>query len=178
MKFIKPKKFKLNGFTSIDLLLGSSLLSTLLAVSSQISNTSFESTNSKLQASKINSAIASRIETVREVAFYHLCQKNTDPGEASDCRSNHIDQPRYDLTKLKPYCDSNTLGSSLLNALKSHKDKLAEDFNLTDYDKSAQPVLISTNIRASNNQIELSFESINRTPVTTIIVPKAEGWCA
>lgn len=178
MKTTGTKKIKSNGFTSIDLLLGSSLLSTVLAITSQLSNTSIDATNNRLHTSKINSAIASRIEKVREVGFYHLCKKSTHEEKLNECHSNHFNHPKYNLIELRSHCKSNTLGHSLLQELKNHEAKLVEDFNLTDYDESSQSVLISTNVKVSGNQLELSFNSKYNTPFSTTIIPKAATWCA
>ena len=178
MKRNNARSINRNGFTSIDLVLGSSLLSTVLAISSQYVNTSLDASQNNLQHSKINNAITSRIEKIREVAFYHLCEKSKDKVLESGCLLNNSNQPKYNITQLKPHCKNKTLGTSLLEGLKSHDANLADDFNLTDYDKSAEPVLITSSIKTSGNQLELSFNSKYHTPFSTIIVPKAETWCA
>ncbi|WP_156957744.1 hypothetical protein [Synechococcus sp. KORDI-52] len=173
----RTKSNSINGFTSIDLLLGSSLLSTAFALISQFSNPTINTAVNATQNSKINQAIASRIEKIREVSFFHLCEKNKYIDKRDECRSDHIYQQKYDLTSLKKYCKTNTLGSSLLHELESHPSKLTENFNITDYDRTAQSALISTDIVASGNQIKLSFNSGSDVNVSTIIIPHSYIWC-
>ena len=72
------------GFTSIDMLISSSLLSTVVALSSQLSNTSLDATQASVQKAKIDSAIASRIEEMRGI-LHHLCEKSTASGKEEEC---------------------------------------------------------------------------------------------
>ena len=164
------------GFTTIDLLIGSSLLSTIVAVSSQLSNTSLDATQASVQKAKIDSAIASRIEEIRETSFYHLCEKSSIPGKEDECNSDHINRQKYDLAELKTHCNANTLGNSLLQNLASKQ--LTENFLLNDYDSDAKATVISTSIEASGNLLKLTFNSEHNTQLSTVIVPHAQGWCA
>ena len=166
------------GFTSIDLLIGSSVLSTVVALSTQLSNTSLDATQISSQKAKIDSAIASRIEEIREVSFYHLCEKSNTPGKENECSSDHINRQKYDLTKLRTYCDTGTLGDSLLQELASKEKNLTENFYLNDYDSNAKATLISTTVEASGNLVKLTFNSQHNTHLSTVIVPHAQGWCA
>ena len=166
------------GFTSIDMLISSSLISTVVALSSQLSNTSLDATQASVQKAKIDSAIASRIEEIREVSFYHLCEKSTASGKEEECNSDHINRQKYDLAKLQPFCSTNTLGNSLLQELSSKETDLTGDFYLNDYDSNATATLISTNAEASGNLLKLTFSSEQTTQLSTVIVPHAQGWCA
>ena len=177
MERIKRKSKNISGFTSIDLLLGSSLLSTAFALMSQFTYTSIDKGVSTTESLKVNKAIASRIEQIREVSFFHLCEKSKDIGNEDECRSDHIYQQKYNLSSLKQHCQSNTLGSSLLAKLENHPSKLADNFNLTDYDKTAQSAVISTDIVASGNQLKLSFDNGKDVKISTIIIPHSHIWC-
>lgn len=166
------------GFTSIDLLIGSSLLSTIVAVSSQLSNTSLDASQASAHKAKIDSAIASRIEEIRDASFYHLCEKSTVVGQENECTSDHINRQKYDLTKLKTYCNANSLGNSFLQDLANSGKGLTKDFYLNEYDASAKNTLISTTVEPSGNQLKLTFSSDFNTHLSTVIVPHAQGWCA
>lgn len=162
----------------VDLLLGSSILSTVIALTTQLSNNSFNQASNTNQRSKVNEAITSRIEELREASFLHLCEKSQAIGKENECRPNHISQPRYDLKAVNKYCKSNSLGISLLRELKNHEGNLADNFNLTDYDKKAQSELIYTEFKALGGQIHVSFNSDKHNQISTIIVPSAHKYCA
>ena len=166
------------GFTTIDLLIGSSLLSTIVALSSQLSTTSLDASQASAHKAKIDSAIASRIEEIREASFYHLCEKSTVTGQENECSPDHINRQKYDLTKLETHCSASSLGNSFLQDLVGREKDLTKDFYLNEYDSNAKTTLISTTVESSGNQLKLTFSSDLNTNLSTVIVPHAQGWCA
>ena len=154
------------------MIFGSVIISTVIAMTSQASHpTTINIIEEKSQYSKLDSAISSRIEEIREVAFNHLCTQG--------CYNNeNTSELKYDLTNLKPLCMNKELGKSLLAELKTEKFNLADDFNLNEYDNSAQSTLISSKISTSENQLVFTFsEREANIKVITSITPHSVAWC-
>jgi len=158
-----------NGFSLPEVLIGSALLASAVGMSAQLTNSTTKGMQNMDMRTKLDSAIAAHIEEIRDSSFRHLCIQG--------CADNELTQQlRYDLATLKPLCASSSLGSSLLADLNTKG--LTSNFYLTDYNPSATPLLITSSITSSGNQVNVNLtENTYAVAVSTTIVPHAQGWC-
>ena len=163
------------GFSLPEVLIGSVILASAVTMTAQLSNSTVDGMKRMDLRSKLDSAMAARMEEIREQAFQLHCQSSCEPSQLTK-------QLKYNTTAIKPLCETNTLGTSLLSAL-SQAD-LNHDFNLRDYDDTdttttASPSIpIQSTLTASGNLVTATFTEPN-TPlsITSTIVPHAQGWC-
>ena len=162
----KPKN---GGYSLPEVMIGSVILASAVTMTAELSNSTVNGMQRMDQRAKLDSAIAARMEEIRETAFRLHCTQG--------CINEQLTkQLKYNLTTLKPLCETTELGQSLLTQLTA--DNLASDFNLTQYNPTAQSTPITTTLTASGNQVNVTLsESSTGLSVTTSVVPHAQGWC-
>ena len=150
-------------------MVGSIILASAVSMSAQLTNSTIDGMQRMNIRSKLDSAMAARMEDIRVASFRHLCIQG--------CKDDDLTQQlKYDLAILKPLCESSGLGSSLLGSLTT--SGLTNDFNLTSKDPTADPVTINSVVTASGNQVNVALsEPINGMSVNTAVVAHAQGWC-
>lgn len=159
------------GFSIIELIVSVVTLAIVGTMAVRISSQSMNAMQKMSLRSKVDSAIAARMEDIRTVAFGHLCTQG--------CEDDELGQKLlYDTISLESLCENKTLGASLLAALSGDDMNLVGNFNLTDYDQTADSIQINSSVEAIDNIIEVELsESITKTKVMSTIVPHAHGWC-
>lgn len=157
------------GYSLPEVLVGSIILTSAITMAVQLSNSSLDGMQRMNQRSKIDSAIAARMEEIRDVGFRHLCTQGCADAELTL-------QLKYDLDILRPLCINASLGQSLLTDLQTKE--LDKNFDLVDYDDTATTKPITTDLQASGNTVLVTLsETTTPVSVTTTIVPHAQGWC-
>ena len=174
-----PKTFAHAGFSLPEVMIGSVILASAVSMTAQLSNSTMDGMQRMDQRTKLDSAMAARIEDIRDAAFRHLCIQG--------CKDEELTQQlKYNLSTLSPLCETTKLGSSLLAELKDTsegKKDLTSNFTVHDYDPegSTSAVLaatITSTVTASGNMVNVKLsESSTGQSVTTSIVPHAQGWC-
>jgi len=170
-----PAQQRRTGFSIPEVLIGSVILASAVTMTAQLSNSTVDGMKRMDLRSKLDSALAARMEEIREQAFQLHCESGCEPSQLTN-------QLKYNTTTIKPLCETNTLGSSLLSTLSNAG--LNQDFNLRDYDDTdttttpSPSILIQSTLNASGNLVTVSFTEPN-TPltITSTIVPHAQGWC-
>ena len=167
------------GYSLPEVMIGSVILASAVSMTAQLSNSTVNGMQRMDRRARLDSAIAARMEDIRDAAFRHLCIQG--------CNDDQLTQQlKYNLTALRPLCETTKLGSSLLIELKDTsggKKDLTSNFTVNDYapDGSTSPVLaasITSTITASGNQVNVTLsESSTGLSVTTSVVPHAQGWC-
>lgn len=159
-----------DGYSLPEVMIGSVILASAVTMSVQLSNSTFDGMQRMDQRARLDSAMAARMEDIRDAAFRHLCIQGCDDAELTQ-------QLKYNLTTLRPLCETTGLGESLKTALTA-SNLGTGSFNLTDYDPRAESTQISSTVTASGNQVNVSLsESSTGLNVTTSVVPHAQGWC-
>ena len=174
-----PKTFAHAGFSLPEVMIGSVILASAVSMTAQLSNSTMDGMQRMDHRARLDSAMAARIEDIREAAFNHLCLQGCVDTELTQ-------QLKYDLSALRPLCESAELGSSLLAKLKDTSEgrkDLTNNFHVNDYapdgsNSAALPQTITSTVTASGNLVNVTLsESSTGLSVTTSIVPHAQGWC-
>ncbi len=160
-------------------MIGSVILASAVTMTAELSNSTVNGMQRMDQRARLDSAMAARVEDIRDAAFRHLCIQGCDDDELTQ-------QLKYNLTTLRPLCETTELGSSLLTKLKETsggKKDLTSNFSVSDYEpegsnSAALIAEITSTITASGNQINVTLsESNTGASITTSVVPHAQGWC-
>ena len=178
MNFCLWKKLKCNqiittknGFTIVELLISIVSLGIAGAMAIQLSNSTNRAMLEMDQRSRVDSAMAARLEAIRDVSFRHLCTNGCDDDELTQ-------ELQYDTGTLEELCENKTLGNSLLTALSQTEGDLTTNFNANDYDETSDSIPINAQLIANENQLQVTFsESNTNVQITSTIVPQAHGWC-
>ena len=151
-------------------MISSVILASAVTMTVQLSNSTVDGMQRMDLRARLDSAIAARMEDIRDAGFRHLCIQG--------CKDSQLTQQlKYDLTTLKDLCDKTELGKSLETEL-STSNLGTGSFNLTDYDPNANSIEIQSTVTASGNQVNvLISEASTGLSVSTSIVPHAQGWC-
>ena len=158
------------GYSLPEVMISSVILASAVTMTVQLSNSTVDGMQRMDLRSRLDSAIAARMEDIRDAGFRHLCIQGCDDSQLTQ-------QLKYDLTTLKDLCDKTELGKSLKTAL-STSNLGTGPFNLTDYDPTADSIEIQSTVTASGNQVNvLISEASTGLSVSTTIVPHAQGWC-
>lgn len=159
------------GFTIIELLVAILSLGIAGAMAIQLSNSTNRAMLQMDQRSRVDSAIAARMEAIRDISFRHLC--------TNGCENDELTQElQYDTTTLEDLCNNNTLGNSLLTALSQAEGDLTTNFNTNDYDQTSASLPITAQFTANDNELQITFsESNTNVQITSTVVPHAHGWC-
>lgn len=169
------------GMSLPEVMISSFILVSVVAANMHIGNSSVKGMNSSDLRYKLDSAMAQRIEDLRKQAFEYLCVDT--PGDEAGCIEGHSNKAlAYDLSTLKPLCDSNNLGQKLSDHITTSTDaeinKLLTGFNLQDLDPSADNVAIAVDATPSGNQLDVTLSTqVMPVAVSTTLVPHAQGWC-
>ena len=159
-----------DGYSLIEVMIGSVILASAVTMTAELSNSTVNGMQRMDQRARLDSAMAARVEDIRDAAFRHLCIQGCDDDELTQ-------QLKYDLTSLKDLCDETELGTSLKTALTT-ANLGTGTFNLTDYDSKGESIPITSTVTASGNQVNVTLsESSTGLSVTSSIVPHAQGWC-
>ena len=169
------------GMSLPEVMVSSFILVSVVTANMHMGNSSVQGMNSSDLRYKLDSAIAQRIEDLRKQAFEYLCIDT--PDNEAGCIEGHSNKAlAYNLTTLKPLCESNNLGQKLSDYITANTDseinELLSDFNLQDLDTSAENVPIAVAATPSGNQLDVTL-SAQEIPisVSTTLVPHAQGWC-
>ena len=167
-----------SGFSMPELMISSFLLATFVTLGTQLTNSTTDGMRRTNLRSKVDSAMALRMEEIRHCAFFYLLDSSLLI-EGDDCRTHTFDltqQLSYELDTLAPLCAANTIGTSFANHLSNNY--IGGNFNLQDYDSSADSEIIQTTLTPAGNQLKvlLSATSIP-LKIQSTIVPHAQGWC-
>ena len=158
------------GYSLPEVMIGSVILASAVSMTAQLSNSTLDGMQRMDQRARLDSAMAARMEDIRDAAFRHLCIQGCDDAELTQ-------QLKYDLTTLRPLCEASGLGESLVTTLTA-SNLGTGTFNLTDYDPTARSTPITSTVLASGNQVNVTLsESSTGLSVTTSVVPHAQGWC-
>ena len=167
-----------SGFSMPELMVSSFLLATFVTLGTQLTNSTTDGMKRTNLRSKIDSAMALRMEEIRHCAFFYLLDSSLLV-EGEDCRSHSFDltqQLSYDLDTLSPLCAANTIGTSLSSHLSG--EGLSGNFNLQDYDTKADSEIITSTMTPSGNQLRVSLSATSiPLSIQSTIVPHAQGWC-
>lgn len=164
------------GFTIIELVVAILALAITGSMVIQLTNSTTKAMNKMNEQSKVDSAIAAHLEKIRDASFRHLCNEG--------CENNELGQEiKYDTTTLIPLCnggEGNGLGNHLLSALTS-SGLNPSNFNVQDYDSTAESLTISSQIEEDQDNpnllnVTLSVSELSKQVETTII-PNAQRWC-
>ena len=173
------RRQKDRGYSLPEVMIGSVILASAVTMTAQLSNSTVDGMQRMDQRARLDSAMAARMEDIRDAAFRHLCIQGCGDAELTQ-------QLKYNLTALRPLCETTTLGSSLLTELKDTsegKKDLTSNFHVNDYapagsNSAALPETITSIVTASGNQVNVTLsESSTGLNVTTSVVPHAQGWC-
>ena len=179
------------GFALPDVLIGSVIMSTAVAMSAQLGNSTARGMDRSNIRAKTDSAIARRMEEIRHCSFFFNSASNIKENpSATDCRDfrpNLAETLHYpeesDRTAFETACSGSLMGNELKGYLQSNTTNLLSDFNLQDYDSDAPSVVISTEATLDpdpklGNQLNVSIvASAIPLRVESTIVPHAQGWC-
>lgn len=164
------RREKNGGYSLPEVMIGSVILASAVTMTAQLSNSTMDGMQRMDQRARLDSAMAARMEDIRDAAFRHLCIQGCDDAELTQ-------QLKFNLTTLRPLCETTGLGESLKTALTA-SNLGTGSFNLTDYDPTAESTPITSTVTASGNQVNVSLsESSTGLNVTTSVVPHAQGWC-
>ena len=98
------------GFSIPEVLVASFILIWVILSSLQLTSSSILGMGKSKRRGLVDTAIAAQIEKLRNDAFSYLCTQG--------CTDNELTKNlEFDLTALKPLCNTNNLGQGLLNAL-------------------------------------------------------------
>ena len=172
-----------SGYSLPEVMISSVILASAVTMSVQLSNSTVDGMQRMDQRARVDSAMAAHMEKIRNRAFKLLCIQGCDDSQLTQ-------QLKYDLTKLKPLCETNALGSSLSSSLKDttgDNEDLTIPFNINtlETDGSTSSVLsvtITPVVTHTGNQVNVTLNAkLNKSKkdlsVSTSIVPHAQGWC-
>jgi len=164
------RTFASEGFSLPEVMIGSVILASVVSMTAQLSNSTLDGMHRMDQRARLDSAMAARMEDIRDAAFKHLCIQGCDDAELTQ-------QLKYNLSMLRTLCETTELGESLKTALTA-SNLGTGTFNLTEYDPTALSTPISSTVTTSGNLVNVTLsESSTGLSVTTSIVPHAQGWC-
>lgn len=169
------------GMSLPEVMISSFILVSVVTANMHMGNSTVKGMNSSDLRYKLDSAIAQRIEDLRKQAFEYLCVDT--PGDEAGCIEGHSNKAlTYDLTTLKPLCESNNLGQKLSDYITTNTDseikKLLAGFNLQDLHGSTGNVAIAVAATPSGNQLDVTLSTqVIPISVSTTLVPHAQGWC-
>ena len=172
LKRIRANERSLNlGFSLVELIVSVLILGVTASIVSQLSSSANRAILQTDQRSRVDSAIAARMEAIRDISFRYLC--------TNGCENDELTQElQYDTTTLEDLCNTNTLGNSLLTALSQAEGDLTTSFNTNDYDQTSVSLPITAQLTANENELQVTFsESNTNVQITSTIVPHAHGWC-
>lgn len=114
----------------------------------------------------IDASVARKIETLRKRSFDFLCTQGCSNDELTKAL-------KYDLSSLKPLCETKRLGQAFLNNL-SATDK-PETFIVA----TIPPVTVNVTYTAEQNHLNISYSASTKPELalSTTLVPHAQGWC-
>ena len=175
---VSNQRSRSSGFSMPEMMVSSFILATFVTLGTQLTNSTTDGMKRTNLRSKLDSAMALRMEEIRHCAFFYLLDSSLLV-EGEDCRSHSFDltqQLSYDLDSLAPLCSANTIGTSLSSHLST--EGLGGNFNLQDYDDAADSEIIQATLTPAGNQLKvlLSATSIP-LKIQSTIVPHAQGWC-
>ena len=163
------------GYSLPEVMVASVVLAASVAMAANLSNSSIDGMQSMNLRSKLDSALAARMELIRDAGFRYLCTQGCDNDQLSL-------QLKYDLDTLTPLCKADSLGSSLNSYLAAEHPELTKTFNLNSVDAKAPSILITPTITASGNRLSVTLTAEDSSDqaiqsISSTIVPHAQGWC-
>jgi len=114
----------------------------------------------------VDTSIAQKIETLRKRSFDFLCTQGCSNDELTKAL-------KYDLSSLKPLCETKSLGQAFLNNLP------ASDKPETFIVAAIPPVTVNVIYTAERNRLHISYSASTKPELalSTTLVPHAQGWC-
>jgi prepilin-type N-terminal cleavage/methylation domain-containing protein len=164
-----------SGYSLPEVMVASVVLAASVAMAANLSNSTMDGMQSMNLRSKLDSALAARMELIRDAGFRYLCTQGCDNDQLSL-------QLKYDLDTLTPLCKADSLGSSLNSYLAAEHPELTKTFNLNSVDAKAPSILITPTITASGNRLSVTLTAEDSSDqaiqsISSTIVPHAQGWC-
>ena len=163
------------GYSLPEVMVASVVLAASVAMTANLSNSTMDGMQSMNLRSKLDSALAARMELIRDAGFRYLCTQGCDNDQLSL-------QLKYDLDTLTPLCKTDSLGSSLATHLATEHPELTETFNLNSVDAKAPSIPIISTITPSGNRLSVTLTAKDSSDqaiqsISSTIVPHAQGWC-
>lgn len=172
-KIITPES---RGITIIEVAVGILVLGIAGSMAIQLTNSTTKAMNGMDGQSKVDSAITTHLEKIRDAAFSHLCTTGCEDGE-SDLKLT------YNENILNQLCDGgegNGLANHFLEEL-SNTGLNPSSINVQDYDPTAASIPISLTITEdpnNSNLLNITFEASEQNKkVITTVMPNAQKWC-
>lgn len=174
-EMLRPDRRQAAGYSLPEVMVASVVLAASVAMAANLSNSTMEGMQGMNLRSKLDSALAARMEKIRDASFRYLCTQGCDNDELSL-------QLKYDLDTLTPLCKADSLGSSLATHLATKHPELTEPFNLNSVDAKAPSIPIISTITPSGNRLSVTLTAKDSSDqaiqsITSTIVPHAQGWC-
>jgi len=174
-EMLRPAGRQAAGYSLPEVMVASVVLAASVAMAANLSNSTMEGMQGMNLRSKLDSALAARMEKIRDASFRYLCTQGCDNDELSL-------QLKYDLDTLTPLCKADSLGSSLSSHLATEHPELTEPFNLNSVDAKAPSIPIISTITPSGNRLSVTLTAKDSSDqaiqsITSTIVPHAQGWC-
>lgn len=153
------------GFSIPEVLVASFILVWVVVSSLQLTSSSILGMGKSKRRGIADAAIASRIEALREEAFRYLCLQG--------CSNDELTKPLiFNITTLKPLCESNSLGQGLLDSLPA--DDKPSSFTVS----AVPPVKVEAIYATDGNRLHVSYKVTDPSiSISTTLVPHAQGWC-
>ena len=174
---------KSSGFTIIETVVGSVILSILIALSSTFWNKTTNGMRITSLRAKTDSAIARRLEEIRFCSrFYEIDLASVANPTETNCSKMRLNRTVQMTYKESADCATNGLGTGLKKYLDSTPPYLLKTpFTLDLFDDDADPIPITIVATPNDNtlllSLEASFESFSVSKQTSIL-PNAQAWCA
>ena len=153
-----------------EVLVSSVILATTVAMSAQLSNSSLVAMGQSEHRTKVDAAIAERIESLRAHAFKYECLPQ------SGCHEDHLTKALAygtDLEAFKDACTSKTLGSDLRDFIEANQPALLSSFPVPGTN-----IEVGSTVVGSGNQMNVVLHAGEvGTTFSATIVPMAQGWC-
>ena len=152
-----------DGFTIIEVVLGSIVVFLTMSVSAQLWNSTQTGINNASLRAKLDNAITTRTEEIRHCALFYEIDSSLILNSAStnDCRDFTLD-PNSEILYSTSNCGSLGAGFKTFleaNTLSSPTKNLLSNFDLQDYDSSASSITVNTSSSATGNILRVSISA-------------------
>jgi len=182
MMVLKQKKYSL-GFTIVETVVGSLILSVLIALSSTFWNKTTNGMRISSMRAKTDSAIARRLEEIRYCSrFYEIDIASVANQSETNCSKMRLNRTVQSTYKESVDCKTSTLGAGLKRYLDSTPPYLLKTpFTLDLFDSDADRIPITIVATPNDNTLLIKLEASlepNSVSKQTSILPNAQSWCA
>lgn len=164
----KPKQY--SGYSIPEVVIGAIIIFTTMSVSARLWDSTQTGVTIASQRAKLDSAIRTRVEEIRHCAFFYglensaILNTNIANTNCRDYRLNPNAEIVYQQSILTAECGS--LGDAFQDHLENQgaqPSDLLADFNLTDYDSTANATTITVSASAAaapfENMLDVTFSA-------------------